>query len=328
MDFDGLCETIERLQERIKASASYIGRWEIRTRVSLIDPMLCALGWEVGDPNLVRIETPDQEEGRPDYELLNSGGKPVVLIEAKRLSAAVDTAATRQVLRYVTAQNMDSDYKVPFCACTNGDAWRVYTVLAQQRVFDLSLSRERSEDCAFKLLGLWQRSLVDGSLRTAVQANSLPTSLGTDVNVQTQARQPTISAPGDQAGLPPSGWTRLTPDFAPAKGKQPVSVWLPSGEVTVKYWRDVIIRVVAWLLQSDLLKVEMLPIHMGRANSSKRYLMNVRPKHPDGTAFSAPKEFLSGSVYLEAHLAPREIVQLARKLLDLCHTPGSVGLKF
>lgn len=53
---DGLVQTVEKLGARIRMHRETIGRYEARTRASLIDPMLCALGWEVGDPVQVMVE--------------------------------------------------------------------------------------------------------------------------------------------------------------------------------------------------------------------------------------------------------------------------------
>ena len=46
-------ETLETLKARIKEHGAHIGAYESRTRVTLIDPMLCTLGWDVSDPSLV-----------------------------------------------------------------------------------------------------------------------------------------------------------------------------------------------------------------------------------------------------------------------------------
>ena len=81
----GLVQTIETLQKRIKEHGSHIGAYESRTRVTLINPMLSALGWDVDDPSAVEIE-PKTDEGWADYALLGSNGKPVIFVEAKKLN--------------------------------------------------------------------------------------------------------------------------------------------------------------------------------------------------------------------------------------------------
>ena len=53
---DDLVQTIETLKQRVKDHRSDIENYESRTRVTLIDPLLCALGWDVSDPSIVQIE--------------------------------------------------------------------------------------------------------------------------------------------------------------------------------------------------------------------------------------------------------------------------------
>ena len=82
---DGLVQTIEMLKARIKEHGPHIGAYESRTRVALIDPMLCALGWDVSDPDIVQIE-PRTVNGWADYALLGGNRKPVIFVEAKKLA--------------------------------------------------------------------------------------------------------------------------------------------------------------------------------------------------------------------------------------------------
>ena len=66
---DDLVAVVEKLKSRIKNHGPAIGRWETRTRVCLVDPLLTALGWDVSDPSLVTVERENAEGGRPDYAL-------------------------------------------------------------------------------------------------------------------------------------------------------------------------------------------------------------------------------------------------------------------
>ena len=47
---EDLVKTIEALKNRIKEDRDSIESYESRTRVTLIDPMLGALGWDVSRP--------------------------------------------------------------------------------------------------------------------------------------------------------------------------------------------------------------------------------------------------------------------------------------
>ena len=155
-----LVQTIETLQERIRMRGSFIGDYESRTRVSLIDPMLCALGWDVSDPDLVHIE-PRTADGWADYALMNRN-TPVIFVEAKKL--ADRDIPIRQTVGYAVSENLEHRSNVRYCACTNGDRWEVFDIRAQESVMSVSLSGEDAPKCALKLLGLWRDSLLSDGL--------------------------------------------------------------------------------------------------------------------------------------------------------------------
>ena len=57
MPLDDLTGVIETLQQRIRQHGPITLRAnETRTRMALIDPLLCALGWNTADPALVTPE--------------------------------------------------------------------------------------------------------------------------------------------------------------------------------------------------------------------------------------------------------------------------------
>ena len=86
-----LRDEIMKVVRRVGLHGDYIVfTHEMRTRYAVIDPILEALGWDLDDPSQVRVEHEVKVLGkmrRVDYALL-SKGKPVVLVEAKKLSQA------------------------------------------------------------------------------------------------------------------------------------------------------------------------------------------------------------------------------------------------
>lgn len=161
-----LVQTIETLQQRIRSRGTFIGDYESRTRVALIDPMLRALGWDVSDPGLVHIE-PRTANGWADYALLGGDERPVVFVEAKKL--ADRDAPIQQTVGYAVTENIQHRSNVRYCASTNGDRWEVYDIIAQESVISVSLSGEKAPKCALKLLGLWRDSLMDGRLDLPIE---------------------------------------------------------------------------------------------------------------------------------------------------------------
>ena len=56
MGLDDLVGCIEVLKERMQSYRTDLAEYEMRTRVTLIDPLLRALGWDVSDPTVVMPE--------------------------------------------------------------------------------------------------------------------------------------------------------------------------------------------------------------------------------------------------------------------------------
>ena len=109
MLLDDLLTAIQTVQQRIREHGNSLSQNEYRMRISLIDPVLNALGWDVSDPKLV---TPEYHvgSGRADYALLGEDSKPQAFIEAKRLGQNLNseefqeqvfTYAWRQRLKYI-----------------------------------------------------------------------------------------------------------------------------------------------------------------------------------------------------------------------------------
>jgi hypothetical protein len=69
--------------------------------------------------------------------------------------------------------------------------------------------------------------------------------------------------------------------------------------------------VVEWLVKTGRLTEKHLPLKTPR--STKRYLVNTRPKHPTGTDFRQPKS-VSG-VYVETHFSANDIKRMTYYLL-------------
>ena len=75
MALNDLVDCIEVLKSRMQSHRVDLVENETRTRMALIDPLLCALGWDVSDPAMV---TPEYKVGNKsaDYALLRPDGVP------------------------------------------------------------------------------------------------------------------------------------------------------------------------------------------------------------------------------------------------------------
>ena len=79
---------IGRARKRVEKQGYHIASLETRTRYTLIDPILQALGWHLEDPSQVKIEHETTNQPNPrrvDYALFSDEGRPVIIVEAKQL---------------------------------------------------------------------------------------------------------------------------------------------------------------------------------------------------------------------------------------------------
>ena len=83
MPSKSLFQLVEELAGRTQRHSATLSQNEMLTRYVLIDPLLRELGWNTEDPEQVLPEY-NSGSGYADYALL-SDGKPIILIEAKRL---------------------------------------------------------------------------------------------------------------------------------------------------------------------------------------------------------------------------------------------------
>ena len=313
-----LVQTIKTLQERISAHGSFIRDYESRTRVALIDPMLCALGWDVSDPRLVHIE-PRTANGWADYALMGGNGRPVVFVEAKKL--ADRDAPIQQTVGYAVTENIQHRSNVRYCASTNGDRWEVYDISAQESVMSVSLSGEDAPKCALKLLGLWRDSLLsDGLLDLPVEpviSPELPP-------VAPAPQQPAVAVPRLEPPTPPvvvaptpplpsaAGWTSLADNFE-VKHK-PSEMQFPGiSAVAVRSWRGMVVEVAQWLHEQGLLTPQDCQISIGRRG---RVAFSTDGRHPSGEPFRNPVRIESAGLVLEGgSMSAKSCVRLAKRLL-------------
>ena len=233
---DELVDTIETLKARISEHRSILQASEAQTRLSLIDPLLRALGWDTDDPAQVRPEFV-LSTGRADYALLDANQRPVAIIEAKKLNEPLGNAEM-QLLPYAFASN------VGYAVLTNGDHWVMYRVFRQRqddesRVLDVSIANLPAHECALKLLLLWRRNLSSGQPIEASEPI-----IGTEA--------PDTAPPPDPPNgrkdpvEPEPGWNRLTRLDAQKGGKRPPKVRFPEEpEKDIKSWKDLLVEVAA-----------------------------------------------------------------------------------
>ena len=124
----GSTASMDHLEQTLKTVAARLGdgSWNIeeQVKISLIQPVLRALGWDVEGQKECKAEYP-VGSGKVDYALLDDG-KPLVLVEAKRMGG-VDTSGEEQLFGYGSNQG------IPFLVLTDGNQWDFYLSMEQGR---------------------------------------------------------------------------------------------------------------------------------------------------------------------------------------------------
>ena len=136
-----LADAIEKVlatATKLKASS---GANEANTKVLLIEPLLAALGWDVGDLDAVEREYRVYDNTSLDYAL-KIDGKPRLYVEAKAIGKNLDDKQfIAQTVNYANNEG------VLWCVLTNGLVYRVYKTnepvpMEQKLLFEVDLSVE------------------------------------------------------------------------------------------------------------------------------------------------------------------------------------------
>ncbi len=293
MVLDELLDVVTQTRTRIKQHGTTLRENETRTRVTLIDPLLRVLGWDVSNPDLVTLEA-RLGSGSADYALLAPDSRsPAAVIEAKRLGENL-AGHREQMVGYCVQAG------VAYAALTNGDQWLLYDVwsrrpLDEKQIFDVSLANGPDHEVALRMLPLLRPNLVSTAPVTAVG----PAKATTPQPVQ----RPKPSREG--------GWIALT-DCDPPGGSPPPSViQFPDGdERPLGKWNRVLIRVAEKLHEDGHLTPDQLPI----ARSKQRNLAARTPVHRNGKPFFNKRE-IAKSVFIEVNVSARDARNLSERLL-------------
>ena len=226
---DELVPCIEMLKSRMEIHAASLQAIEWRTRTQLIDPLLCALGWDVSDPALVTPEY-NVAQKRADYALLQPDGHPVAVLEAKPLNSTLSTDDRWQMNTYATNEG------IKYAGLTTGKTWEFYDVfqpvaLDKKRILDLSIEADPPHVCAIKLLLLWQPILSGGFMAETTAALEQVEKI-----VAVNGDPPSPDPP------PMEDWVPLTKYDPPPGTPPPESIRFWDGkEQPIKYWNELLI---------------------------------------------------------------------------------------
>ena len=300
MPLESLLELVETLRARIDAHCTALRGSEALTRYALIDPLLRELGWDTSNPDMVVPEY-RSGSGSADYALI-SNGSPAIMVEAKKLSTPLRDQVLAQGINYCLMEGTS------YFSVTDGQHWEIYEThkpvpIDEKRIVSWDIKEASPAEICLKTLSLWRPSVQSGYVAT-----------GQTPVVGLVSVQPAILTPHQTiTPLDEHEWQPLT-EVTPAKGQRPVEMLFPdNGRTQMKYWRDVPVEVVRWLMDKRKLSAINCPI-IGRKPKALRYMVHTRPFHSNGNPFIGPVEV--NGLYIEINDNQRALINKAKFIIE------------
>ena len=303
MYLDELNGLIGKLNSRIKNNRALFGRNETATRYSLIDPLLCALGWDTADPAQVEPEF-QSGSGRADYALKVGEATPSIIVEAKALGKNFGGGIS-QSIGYCIESGIE------YFVITDGNTWRIYEThkpvpIGDKLLVEFSITGA-SHDAVMKMLWLWRGNFLTNQPKTPQLPPKFPPSTA-----------PTGNGPANSE-------VNSLAQFAPTPGQRaPALVQFPDGIAKpIRRWFEVQLAVVEWLSETGRISVSDCPI---TDREGGVHLIHSQPLRRTGMRFRNPKAV--NGFWIEAHQSARQHVDTAKRILaSRGVSPNDVGLR-
>ena len=238
-----------------------------------------------------------------------NGGKPAIVIEAKKLGTPLYSAAEQSVTYCVNDG-------IRYFVATDGRKWDVYEThrpvpLAEKKIVSFDITDSPADVCLDALV-LWRRSVQSGVVRKArtpvveSQHESLVA-----VNQPEPVPEPVETMSTDTtAPVNESSWQPLTQIKPVKRDKAPPQIRFPDGSIAqIKSWVDIPVEIVSWLDQESRLDETAVPIE----GDSTRYILSGNPVHKTGRDFWNPKQ--AGRFYIEGDHSGASHVRGALKII-------------
>ncbi|MXZ42342.1 MAG: hypothetical protein F4Z18_11320 [Caldilineaceae bacterium SB0666_bin_21] len=311
---------------------------ESQTRLSLVDPVLKALGWNPQDPTIVRVEYPVRQRNRSaqakvDYALLDSMQTPLAFVEAKSLKTDLGSAQD-QLFEYAVGKS------VPYAIATNGADWTVFkkenkeTGVSIDVLLKVSIPDRSPTLAAIKLLSLWRGLLTSQSsidrialALNELEAHPLEPATASILNTQTATedrRRPTPKRASPNPSMNKTKGVHSVETFTLSnqpnvQGRKPTRLMLPSGSSKqIGSWKSLLEEIVTWLYDTNQLTVDI----PWPPNRTRKILQNTKILQKDGTEYKQQIPIKPG-LFLLLHLGAVEICKSTAQLLADCGIDSS-----
>jgi hypothetical protein len=339
---NNLNEVLPQIIEKIKSYRSYYEQNEMAVRDQIINPILKNLGWNTENPAEVQPNMSTDEGGIPDYSLIKDG-KPILFVEAKKMSVDIDQKKViSQLGKYSYSEG--TEYGI----LTNGIVWILIrsfekgTKLDERKVWKTDIENEELSKVIRKITTISKANIedIDVLVKKILILDEIWQSLldkpeemvtGLSIVVESIISQSQnysnyqfdnseiedflkekvkelISGQSD-TGIPTDTTTETTSELTQGSKKMKIE-----GEIfEFSYNFEILVNTANWLIKKGKLKSTNCPVTVGRMY--KRYLIHKESKHPKGNDFVVPKE-LSNGLWIEAHYGAALCKNYAKKLLE------------
>ena len=261
MPLESLLALVQELRGRIDTHGDALRQSEALTRYALIDPLLRELGWDTADPAQV---VPEYRSGNvsADYALL-AGGRPAMMVEAKKLGTPLRDAVLAQGINYCLMEG------TKHFSVTDGQRWEVYEThkpvpIDEKRIVSFDLKDQPAAKACLQALALWRPAVEAGHVTPGQPPVVTPSDQASPEHCTTVEPQPAPPHPDTPE------WQSLA-DWKPQQGNpMPVEIMFPDNSlVRLKFAYSVAIESVRWLVNRNLLTRNHCPItkdHGGKRN--------------------------------------------------------------
>jgi len=327
--FADFVEVLCNVKERALLYQGRLNKSEASTRVTLIDPILFALGWDTSNPNMIEFEK-TLPQSRADYALYDQENKIQVIIEAKALGINLgDKTFVFNLIMYALAAGIKDIF------LTDGVIWEHYSDFTPGNVISsktLDLTKDNLLDCAVYLVNeldaaiywhgipsaengkfdLMSKQLLDlrseiSDLKQALAALQAPILTATPSPTEASVL-PVVQKPEEQLQ-----YVELHNLSENLTGKKPpVLIRFPDGSTKrISKWRDILVECVHYVLSKNSAIVIPLPDAAGK----KVKLLDTEPL-PEGIA-QHKTSYNGKEIYIYANYDSRHCVTNALYILGI-----------
>lgn len=119
--------SVVRARRALVTHDEYLRGNEMATRALVIDVVLDSLGWDIRNPERVRLEHRVNGKHKVDYVLVSTTGGFLAVVEAKAADAGTQGKHVRDASGYAT------ELGAPYAVLTNGGRWEAWTMAPGRR---------------------------------------------------------------------------------------------------------------------------------------------------------------------------------------------------